>query len=249
MKARLPKLTLHCGAHEVDWEQVEATPCPPATDTHFPIPHHIFVSSVTDALERQGLEFIAAGHSLNNGGAEYFGIGAVRAKGGDLEQPNWETILGLRNAHNKKFTAELAVGSHVFVCDNLAFSGEIHEKRKHTRNIAADLDNLIHRSVGKLGGMMKSQEERILSYRATDISDAMADHLIVEMFRGKVINTQRIPAVLKNWEEPPHAEFEERNLWSLFNAATEALKGRLPDVRGSMALHGICDAAVHAAAI
>ena len=43
-------------------------------------------------------------------------------------------VLGLRNSHDKRFPAGLAVGASVFVCDNLSFSGEIKIGRKHTRH-------------------------------------------------------------------------------------------------------------------
>ena len=32
--------------------------------------------------------------------------------------------------------------------------------------------------------------------------------------------------VISEWEMPQHEEFKDRNLWSLFNAATEHLKPR-----------------------
>ncbi|MPY73104.1 MAG: hypothetical protein GEU87_02485 [Alphaproteobacteria bacterium] len=52
---------------------------------------------------------------------------------------------------------------------------------------------------------------------------------ILTMFREKVINLQRIPDVLKEWNEPSFEEFAERDAWRLFNATTFALTGRIVD--------------------
>ncbi len=55
-----------------------------------------------------------------------------------------------------------------------------------------------------------------------------------------------IPAVLHEWREPRHEEFERRNVWSLFNSFTEDLKeeslSELP--RRTEALHGLLDSHV-----
>jgi hypothetical protein len=42
-------------------------------------------------------------------------------------RPITHNVLGLRNSHDKRFPAGLVGGSAVFVCDNLAFSGEAHD--------------------------------------------------------------------------------------------------------------------------
>ena len=55
-----------------------------------------------------------------------------------------------------------------------------------------------------------------------------------------------IPAVLHEWREPRHREFQERDVWSLFNSFTEALKdGNLAELpKRTEALHGLLDVAV-----
>ena len=55
-----------------------------------------------------------------------------------------------------------------------------------------------------------------------------------------------IPDVLREWREPQHSAFERRNVWSLFNCSTEALKqGNLAELpKRTEALHGLLDVAV-----
>lgn len=51
-----------------------------------------------------------------------------------------------------------------------------------------------------------------------------------------------IHAILQEWRHPRHDAFAPRNVWSLFNAFTEALKGNLIELpRRTEALHGLLD--------
>jgi hypothetical protein len=52
--------------------------------------------------------------------------------------------------------------------------------------------------------------------------------------------------VLHEWREPKHEKFDQRNVWSLFNSFTEALKdGNLAELpKRTEALHGLLDVAV-----
>jgi hypothetical protein len=65
------------------------------------------------------------------------------------------------------------------------------------------------------------------------------------MYREGIINVQRIPEVLHEWEEPTFEEFQtERNAWRLFNAATFALTGRVVEnPTATPKLHKVIDGA------
>jgi hypothetical protein len=55
-----------------------------------------------------------------------------------------------------------------------------------------------------------------------------------------------IPSILREWREPKHREFQERDVWSLFNSFTSAMKeGNLAELpKRTEALHGLLDVAV-----
>ena len=80
-------------------------------------------------------------------------------------------VIGLRNSHDKSFPSALALGNRVFVCDNLAFSGEIKLSRKHTKNISRDLPGLVTKAVGRLADLRQFQAKRIEAYKAADLSN------------------------------------------------------------------------------
>lgn len=58
-----------------------------------------------------------------------------------------------------------------------------------------------------------------------------------------VCSNRLIPAVLQEWRRPRHPQFENRNIWSLFNSFTETLKeGSLTELpKRTEALHGLLD--------
>ena len=65
----------------------------------------------------------------------------------------------------------------------------------------------------------------------------------MQMFREGIINVQRIPDVLHEWDEPSFEEFQtERSAWRLFNAATYALTGRVVEKpQATPKLHKVID--------
>lgn len=219
-----PNLMLHCGASVVERQALEAVPLPPTTRTYCPIGHETFVGLVQDKLSDIGFRFGAEAHSLTKEGNRYFGMAHLM---NGTEQETHALVVGMRSSMDKSFPASVAFGSSVFVCDNLAFSGEVKVSRKHTTNIMRDLPDLVASAVGQVGIMQANQDLRFEQYQEVRITDKRADHLIIEMLRRGVVNTSRIEKVVKEWDEPSHDEFAEngRTVWRLFNATTEALKG------------------------
>lgn len=240
---RTADLMLHVGAGKVDVGALGDVPTPPATSTWHPIPHTDLLKAVRRNVEASGLRIVHEAHGIGREGSRYFGLLQV-ANGRQHE--DYTTVIGLRNSHDKSFPAGLVVGSQVFVCDNLAFSGEVKIARRHTRYILRDLPNLIERAVGRLGDLRLKQEGRIEAYKGSDLNDRGAHDLLVRALDARVIPSTRLPKVLAEWREPRHEEFRgRRNVWRMFNAFTETMKGsgffRLP--KTTQALHGLMDGA------
>jgi hypothetical protein len=236
-------LMTHAGANRVDRDALQRVETPVPTETWMPIPHFALLGGVQAQIEGQGLHVVEEAHALARDGNRYFGL--LQLQNGN-NPADYSLVVGLRNSHDKSFPAGLCCGSGVFVCDNLAFSGEITLARKHTRYIMDDLANLISRAVGGLGDLRRSQDARIAAYKTTGIADAQAHDLIVRALDADVVPVTRVPKVLAEWRNPSHPEFAEgRNAWRLFNAFTEVMKGSgiFERPRTSLALHGIMDAA------
>jgi hypothetical protein len=240
---RRTNLILHCGANRVPRTIVSGVPTPTATQTWAPIPHSLLIEQVELALHANRLRVVTQAHSLTHDALRYFGLMEIQ---NGAVHPDYGWVLGLRNSHDKRFPAGVVAGATVFVCDNLSFSGEIEIARKHTRFILRDLPLLTQQAIGRLVQRWHHQDERISAYKTKGISDPDAHDLIIRGMDAGVCSNRLIPKVLQEWRKPRHPEFEERNIWALFNSFTETLKksslAELP--RKTEALHGLLDSYV-----
>ena len=238
-------LILHCGAGKVEREALSTVVTPEHTDTWYPIPHLTFIERVETALAAANMRVVEQAHSLTKEGNRYFGLFQVsncQSTGDD-----YSYVLGMRNSHDKSFPAGLVVGSQVFVCDNLAFSGEIKIARKHTRFIMDDLPKLTSNAVGMLAEKWTLMGDRIAKYKTTEISDRDAHDFVVRSLDVGATTLQQVPAIIKEWRTPRHPEFAaDKTAWRLFNAFTEIGKetslAMLP--KRTISLHGLMDAQV-----
>ncbi len=138
-------LMLHCGGQTIDRHELANVPTPQPTSTWQPIPHADLLKLVELTLMNSGLPVVNQSHALARDGLRYFGLLQVQSE----HQADYSLVIGLRNSHDMSFPAGLVIGSGVFVCDNLAFSGEVNLARKHTRFILRDLPQLVERAIGQ----------------------------------------------------------------------------------------------------
>lgn len=239
-------MLLHCGGRVVEREALFDVPTPRATSSWFPLPHRHLVEEVEGQLTCAGFDLLGATHALSHEGHRYFGILEIASHGVPLdpEKPHgW--VVGLRNSHDKTFPAGLVAGTRVFVCDNLAFTGLIQIRRKHTRFAVRDLRQLTARAVGQLGDRLLQIDQRIDAYRTLKLRDRDAHDLVIRASDCRAIVPSQIPEVVAHWRKPEHQEFRPRTGWSLFNAFTEVLKQSNPQtaIARSEALHGLFDGA------
>jgi hypothetical protein len=78
---------------------------------------------------------------------------------------------------------------------------------------------------------------------AAHITDIEAHDLVIRATDVGACSNRLIPPVLHEWRDPRHDVFEERNVWSLFDAFTESLKdGNLAELpKRAEAIHGLLD--------
>jgi len=218
---------IHCGGKQVERSALSLVKTPEATSTFQPVPHDYFVDVVEDELNSVGLYFAEQAHAINRDGDQYFGM--ARVVGDDLEEnDSWSTVVGFRGSHDKSLSRGVVFGDAVFVCDNLCFSGEVQLGRKHTTNILRDLRPLIADAVTQVTGRAVNQAIRYERYQQAQLKDSVANHAIIQMLRSGIINTQRVEKVVNEYYEPSHSEHlinGKKTVWTLHNAATEALKG------------------------
>jgi hypothetical protein len=233
-------MVLHCGAEEVPYEQLALLSMPEATPTYCPVSHKEVVDMVRYALGYHGHEIVAETHAITQQGERYFGLMELQSPYGD-----YRDMVCLRNSVDKKFPISIAAGAKVFICDNLSMLGDFKVSRKHTPRAKRDLPGLVSSIIEPLGQKRQQQHTKFQTYQNTVLSDADADHLFCNLYRQGVLNIQRMPSVLGQWENPQF-DWGPKTAWRAFNAVTYAMTGRMAErPEASEQLHvtldGVCE--------
>jgi hypothetical protein len=183
-----------------------------------------------------GHEVIEEHHGVTPDGNRYFGVLTLSSHYGE-----YSDMLGLRNSHDRSLPIGIAFGARVMVCDNLSMLADHVIKRKHTVKAKKELPGLIQEIIQPLQAQRIAQNQKLVAYQQTPLTDERADHAILELYRQEVINLQRVGAVVNAWENPPHA-WGDRTAWRLFNATTYTLEGRVAEnPKITQQLHSVID--------
>jgi hypothetical protein len=236
-------LTLHCGGHEVESTALTRIATPIATESWHPIPHITLVERLRELVASSGMEIVQEKHAIARDGQRYFGLFQIGGVPNFGLAESVGTIIGLRNSHDKSFPAGINAGSAPFVCDNLAFHNEVKIARRHTKFILRDLPTLLAGAFGKLLSAWGNHSNRISTYQSRFITNNEAHDIIAKAYRGGAISKTALADVVDQWHSPEHDEWKpERNLWGLYNAFTNVLRGNVMALpRRSDALNGILD--------
>ncbi|MEP2445789.1 MAG: DUF932 domain-containing protein [Balneola sp.] len=220
------QLLTQCGAERCSLEQLLTIPDPPKTRTYTPLPHYDFaVNVLTIASEiLKGYRFDGDAYAVNSNGDKMFGVITYR-KIHQSPDEDLKLAIGLRNSHDRSFSAGLTIGSTVLVCDNMVFSGDITVMRRHQgEDMHEDLQDQI------ISAIYRSQHN--MSHIVEDVELMKQVPLTLEqkyqymgMLTGKgILSPSQSSAAFKELWEPSHDEFTIDSLWSAYNCATEALK-------------------------
>jgi hypothetical protein len=213
-------LSSHVDSTRIDRDQLRLIPVPPTTSTFKPVQHYEMVDSLTKVLSLKGINIEREQFAIRHDGSRLFATF-------DLSIPGVEgtcASLGLRTSNDKSFAVQIIAGMRVFVCDNMAFNGDmIALSRKHTAKLDVDYEML---------GAIKRyvQHYDVLSVHVRELqARAINDDQAKAMMWDVVVKHRCIPlslgmAVAKEYFEPKHPEFEPRTAWSLHNAFTEVIK-------------------------
>lgn len=237
-------LVLHCGANQATLDQITAVETPKPVDKWHPISHRALYDQVTSALGGMNMRVIHEQHALARNGQRYFSL--LQVANCQEVSTDYAYVLGLRNSHDKSYPAGLVVGSGVFVCDNLSFSGEIKIARKHTTFIERDMPRLTGRAVGMLQEKWTDMNVRFEAYKQKELTDTQVHDMVIRGLDLGACTAQQIPHIVKEWRNPRHTEFSEcgKTAWRLFNSFTEIAKesGVFTLPRRTQALHALVDA-------
>ncbi|MEE8385659.1 MAG: hypothetical protein V3S01_07065 [Dehalococcoidia bacterium] len=221
----MSSLCLHDGAKLATLDQLRTLPRPEVLGArHYPLPHYILRDTVVRSVEERGVRVLDERIALTPDGKRYFGL--LTLEPGSLSLPSdWTMAVGIRGSVDQAFAESVCGGSQVFVCDNLAFSGEVKVARKNTMHCRRDLPGRVETAIAQLLGQADRMKRRYDGYRNSHFSDRAVDRTLMGLVRDKALPASKIPAILGEFAEPSHQEHGHRTAWTFFNAVTEVLKG------------------------
>lgn len=215
---------VHVGRHELMWS---VTPKP--TSTWYPVPHLDVADTVVKTLEGRGYRIENESWILAKRGLRLFGVIDLTVPLTRFDAPGKGTkiSLGVRSSFDKKIPLGIVAGSRVVVCSNLAFSGEISYKRRHTRNGLDDFRRQIEESIDRLPAFQSMEAARFDSWMNHELIDHQADALVLALFESGIIGLRQFKPVMDELRNPSFDDFAGKiTVWSLFNRITTALRKR-----------------------
>lgn len=218
-------LLAHCGARKIAREELKDIPVPEGTKTHMPLSHFEIVEALEESLAYRHLMVVKDEYAVSADGMKMFGVMDL-----NCQFTEGRFSIGLRNANDKSMRLALTAGYRVFVCDNMAFSGDFTPlSHKHTRNL--ELRDSISIAVDRIHRNFDTLEAQVRAMTEFGLSDNEAKLFIYRAFLDRAL--KGVPRHLMfdvhdHYFNPSYDEFRARNLWSLSNAFTSAFKELKP---------------------
>ena len=195
-------------------------PVPEATLTHRPVPHHIIVEPLVETLSFLHIGVVNEEYAVSFDGMKMFGVLDL-----ETQMEGCRFSIGIRNSHDKSLRLGLPAGLRVFVCSNMALSGEFTPVlAKHSKSFS--LIDCVSVGVDRMQRNFEPMRKQVEALQKSELADVSAKVVIYEAFvegNSKLPNT--LPARVHDlYFEPKYEEFRPRTIWSLSNAFTSAFK-------------------------
>jgi len=204
----------------IDRMQLALVPTPQGTATHRPIPHHEVVQALVETLGFRHIGVVQERYAVDKTGMKMFGVIDL-----DTAQHDFRFSIAIRNSHDKSMRLAMTVGYKVFVCDNMAFSGDFEPVlAKHSKHF--NLVEAISVGVDQMQRNFGPMVQQVTRWQESQLSDAAAKLVIYRAFVEAELD---IPHHLDRtvhdlYFNPKYEEFQPRTMWSLSNAFTSAFK-------------------------
>ena len=216
---------MHAGGKEVKREELDLIPMPEESDTYKPVSHFHLANKLLTVSQVILRDYMLVGehYGLARNGNQMFAYFKFLKDEGEMA-----LSLAFRNSYDRSMSIGLAVGASVFVCDNLALQGEIVVLKKHTKNIWMALENTCIQTLYKSQDCFRKIVDDSHVMKTRELEDIDAFKIMGLLYGRDILSPRQLTVVKAEWLKPSHEQFEPRNMWSLYNACTEALKSSPP---------------------
>jgi hypothetical protein len=231
--------TLIASTEKLTRQQLALVPTPLGTATHRPVPHGEVVEALVETLGFRHIGVVKDEFAISKDGMKMFGVLDL-----DTGMHGCRFSIGVRNAHDKSMRLAMTVGYRVFVCENMAFSGDFEPVlAKHSKNFS--LLNALSIGVDQMQRNFDGMRKQVDTWKDSQLTDVAAKLVI---YRAFVESELEVPKHLARpvhdlYFAPRHEEFQPRTLWSLSNAFTSAFKELepIPQFRATAKLAGFLE--------
>ncbi len=225
-------------------DDLRAMPAPePLSPFHKPIHHADLVDAILAEADRRDLRATKTQFGLGAKGAALFGVidfqpkDAVALVTAPVEVPSVQTpgttgiSLGFRAGNDYSLALKGVAGQRVFVCDNLALSGDMFAfARKHTTGM--DLYDVIARGFDVFATQATDLAKQIAKLEGEDLTDDQAKLLIYEVFAGRILPVKLFDDVIDLYFDEAtlthRPDCQPRTKFGVHNAMTRTVKQLSP---------------------
>lgn len=200
---------------------------------HTPVRHDIFVDGLREAIAMAGLKIQREEFAIMRGGAKLFGVMDFSS-----DDKHIGACLGFRHGNDRSMRLKLVAGLRVFVCDNMALSGDqVLMNYLHTNTFDPKAE-----CIAAVSGYLEARHQltsQVDRMRDAKLSDGRAKELIYDaIVQQDVLPLRLLPSVDKWYFSKEAAEdVKPRTVWGLHNAFTRTIK-ELPTLNQQMAASG-----------
>jgi hypothetical protein len=217
---------MHKGGELITRDQLDLIPMPEPTESYVPVSHyHLadkFLTISQDILRDYVL--IGENYGVARRGNQLFAVLKFKSEKSDMG-----LSIAFRNSYDRSMAIGMAIGATVFICDNLALSGEIVVMKKHTKNVWTELEETAIATIYKSQKNYEQIAADAEAFKALPMENTEAFQLMGVLFGNNIISPRQMTVLKSEWLRPSFEEFRPRNLWSFYNAGTESLKSSPPN--------------------
>src|SRR5437867_841581 len=194
-------------------KELEQIPVPEATSTHKPVPHHVIVEALAETLSFRHIRVVNEEYAVSFDGMKMFGVLDL-----ETQMEGCRFSIGIRNSHDKSLRLGLTAGLRVFVCSNMAFSGEFHScPGEAYEELQPDRHACSGCGPDQMG--FEPMRRQVEEWRQAQITDERAKLIPYAAFIDGKLEAPRtlLPEVHRLYFQPEYEEFSPRTMWSPSN--------------------------------
>jgi len=217
---------MHRGGELITRDQLDLIAVPEPTESYVPVSHYHLTDKLLTISQDILRDYVLVGenYGIARQGNQLFAVLKFQREKSDIG-----LSIAFRNSYDRSMAIGLAIGATVFICDNLALTGEIVVLKKHTKNVWTELEET---AIATLYRSQKNYEQIVCdaeAFKALPLENLEAFQMMGVLFGHNIISPRQLTVLKSEWLRPRYEEFRPRNMWSFYNAGTECLKSCPPN--------------------